>query len=146
MGLSIIDMNNLKRAFEIIDKIKREGDLMSVEDISSIAVYAHRDRYYLPLSDKMGSLFLFAIEMNDFSEALFLMNNITISDAEEDIINSLDLAKAEYERLNTLNKTRELYENKNIKAFEDMYNRELLNSEALGKIMEEYPAKKRVLK
>lgn len=144
MELSLIDMNNLKRAFNIIDKIKNDGDLMSLEDISNIALYAHKERYYLPLSNKFGSLFLFAIEMNNFEEALFLRNNITINDSNEDIIASLDLANAEYERLDVLNKTRELFEEKKMLVFDEMYKKELKNNIALQKLKELYPVKKRV--
>ena len=144
INFNTIDFNNLKRAFRFLEKIDKDGDLMSLDELSDIALYAHRDKYLLPLSHKFGSLFLFAIEMLDFKAAEFLYNNITMIDADEDVIASLDLAEEEYTRLDILNKQKELYETKQISVFGDMYKKELQNSIALSKLKENYPVKKRV--
>ena len=141
---NIIDDLNKRRAFIELDKIKYNKESLKPEDISRIAYYAHKNDYYLPLSERYGSLYLYFIEMQFYKEALFLYNNITMIDADEDVIASLDLAEEEYTRLDILNKQKELYETKQISVFGDMYKKELQNSIALSKLKENYPVKKRV--
>ena len=142
---NIIDDLNKRRAFIELDKIKYNKESLKPEDISRIAYYAHKNDYYLPLSERYGSLYLYFIEMQFYKEALFLYNKeITITDSDEDVIKSLDLSTEAYYDMQVLENIRKIYEDKKAPGYEEIYKDELENSIALEALKSKYPVKKRV--
>ena len=138
-----------RKAFEIIDLINKRGEELSENEISKlISIYANRD-YYLPISNKEGSLFRFAIEVCEYNAALFLVNKgVSICDEDKDIVKSLTASGEEYQKRNIEDKLDAFMQTinarpENCETYKVMYEREAKTLNAFKTLKEMYPIKVR---
>ena len=94
--MNVNDINNIARGCEILKEIENSNGDLDANTISLIGLFTHRD-YVLPITNKIGSLLLLALELNRYKAAAFILKSgITVVDSEEDIRKSFEQSTINY--------------------------------------------------
>ena len=140
------EIKSTKRAWKIIEEINTNEDLLTDEEVSSkISIFAHKNYPY-------GSLLMFAIMMNEYRTALFLIEKgVTSIDSDLEIAKAISTSSETYnedvvvEKLERLSSSIERNEgNHSYNQYREIYENDVKNYEAYKKLKELYPVKKRV--